>query len=168
MTITPGLLAININTAVLTRSTEMFGKMNPFCQVVIGTQLKRTTTHKKGGKNPNFRGEVLEFDVTNEMELKISIYDEEKIKAHDLVGEAVFNILEVTKGELKQKPIELNFKGKMVGTVYVDFDFKSRMGQLIGKKLLSGLGIGAAAGLAPGLGAAAATTKPEVKAVTKA
>ena len=101
MTVIPGLLAVSINTAILKRSTEMFGKMDPFCQIVIGSQLKRTTTHKKGGKNPNWRGEILEFDITNEQEMKITIYDEEKIKAHDVIGEAVFFLQEVTKGEIK-------------------------------------------------------------------
>ena len=81
--------------------------------------------------------------------MKLSVFDEEKIKKHDTVGEAVFFIHGVTKGEIKQKPIEILYKGKMAGTVYVDFDFKTRMGQNIGNKLLAGLNLG-------GLGAAAA------------
>ena len=144
MTITPGLLAVKINTGILKRNTEFFGKMDPFVQITIGSQTKRTTTHRNGGKNPKWNGEILEFDITNEQEMKLSVLDEETIKAHDLVGEAVYFIQAVTKGEIKQKAIELLFKGKMVGTVYVDFDFKTRMGQNLGSKLLSGLNLAAA------------------------
>ena len=52
---------------------------------------------------------------------------------------------------MKQKPIELTFKGKPAGTIYVDFDFKSRMGQKLGGQLLKGLNLGA-------IGAAAMTS----------
>ena len=101
MTITAGLLGIKINTGLLTRNTEFFGKMDPFVQIEIGSQKKRTTTHKNGGKNPNWRGEVLEFDITNEQEMKLTVFDEESMKSHDLVGTAVFFLLGVTKGEVK-------------------------------------------------------------------
>ena len=90
---------------------------------------------------------MLEFDITNEQEMKLTVFDEESIKKHDTVGEAVFFIQGVTKGQVKQKPIEILYRGKMAGTVYVDFDFKSRMGQNVGNKLLAGLNLG-------GLGAA--------------
>ena len=92
MTITPGKLGIKVNTGVLKRNTEMFGKMDPFVQVTIGSQTKRTSTHKNGGKNPRWNGEVLEFDITNEQEMKLTVFDEESIKKHDTVGEAVFFI----------------------------------------------------------------------------
>ena len=100
-TVLPGSLAIKINTGVLKRNTEMFGKMSPFVQVVIGSQTKRTTAHNKGGKMPNFKGEVLEFEISTEQEMKLTVFDEETIKKHDLVGEAVFFLAQVTRGEIK-------------------------------------------------------------------
>jgi len=54
-----GTLTVRITTAVLKRNTEMFGKMSPFVEITVGTQTKRTGTHSKGGKNPNFNGEIL-------------------------------------------------------------------------------------------------------------
>lgn len=159
MTITPGKLGIKVNTGVLKRDTELFGKMDPFVSITIGTQTKRTSTHKRGGKNPRWNGEVLEFDISSahESEMKLTVYDEESIKKNDTVGHAVFFLHGVTKGDIVQKPIEILYKGKMAGTVYVDFDFKTRMGQNVGAKLLAGLNLG-------GLGAASAGgVKPVVE-----
>ena len=41
----------------------------------------------------------------------------------------------------------------MAGTVYVDFDFKTRMGQNVGSKLLAGLNLGGKLGGAAAGGA---------------
>lgn len=62
----------------------------------------------------------------------MTVYDEESIKKHDKVGEAVFFLQAVTKGEVKQRPIEILFRGKNAGTVYVDFDFKTQMSLNVG------------------------------------
>jgi len=50
----------------------------------------------------------------------------------------------VTKGEIKQAPVEVLFNSKMSGTVYVEFEFKGRMGQNIAKSLMSKINLGAA------------------------
>ena len=101
MSVRPGTLAIKINTGVLKRDTELFGKMNPFVQIVIGSQTKRTTAHKKGGKMPNWNGEILEFEINNEAEMKLTVFDEESIKKHDTVGDAIFYLIQVTKQEIR-------------------------------------------------------------------
>ena len=95
-----GTISVKITSAVLKRNTEMFGKMSPFVEVELGSQKRRTTTQKKAGKNPNFGGEVLEFE-TDAPTLKLTVWDEESIKKNDLVGEATFHYDKVTRGELK-------------------------------------------------------------------
>ena len=150
MTITPGQLAIKVNTGVLKRDTELFGKMDPFVEIKIGNQTKRTTAHTNGGKYPRWNGEVLEFTITNEQEMKLTVFDEETVKKHDRVGEAIFFLHGVTKGEIKQKPIEILYKNKLAGTVYVDFEFRTQMGVNLGNKLLSGLNLGGAMAAVPG------------------
>ena len=66
----------------------MIGKMSPFVQIEIGGQVKRSSTHRRGGKTPSWDGEILRFSITSEPQMKIIVYDEEKMKAkHDLVGD---------------------------------------------------------------------------------
>ena len=104
--------------------------------------MKKTATKKKGGKNPSFDGEILRFKVTNETQMKLLVYDEEKLKAkHDLIGDAIFFLNKVCSGELKKQTIEILYKGKSVGQVNIEFDFMTKLGQQVGSKLLSGLNI---------------------------
>ena len=50
--------------------------------------MKRSSTHSRGGKTPSWGGEILRFTITSEPQMKIIVYDEEKMKAkHDLVGD---------------------------------------------------------------------------------
>ena len=143
MTVVPGKLAIKVNTGILKRDTELFGKMSPFVHITIGSQAKRTGAHRKGGKNPNWNGEILEFDIKNEEEMQLIVYDEEHVKKHDLVGQATYFLRRITLGEEKQKPIEILHKSKMVGTVYLDFDFKkATLSQKVGQNLIKGLNLG--------------------------
>jgi len=51
----------------------------------------------------------------------------------------------ITRNEVKQQAIELFFKSKLAGTLYVEYDFVGKMGQEVGKKLLKGLNLGGAA-----------------------
>ncbi len=88
--VVPGSLSIKVNTGVLKRDTEMFGKMSPFVEVTIGTLSKKTGPHQKGGKNPNWNGEILEFEIERQDEhMTVKCWDQESIKKNDLIGEAV-------------------------------------------------------------------------------
>ena len=98
MTVIPGTLTIKTNTGVLKRDTELFGKMSPFVQYELGAQKKRVGKHSKGGKNPNWKGEVLKLEVTNSHEdtMKVTVWDEETVKANDLIGQAIVYISDIT------------------------------------------------------------------------
>ena len=65
----------------------MFGKMSPFLEFTIGSQVKSTGPHTKGGKNPSWAGEVIEMDIIpGSVELVVKVWDYETIKNHDLIG----------------------------------------------------------------------------------
>lgn len=75
--------------------------MDPFCQFQIGNQLKRTQTHKKGGKTPFWQGQNQEFEISQAMNIgdshmKVSVIDEKEPNRPDklkVVGEASTPIL---------------------------------------------------------------------------
>ena len=75
--------------------------------------------------------------------MKVTVWDEEKVKSNDLIGETVVYLAGITKGEIKQQPIEIIYKNKMVGTIYVEYEFQTRMSQQVGSSLMKGLGLGA-------------------------
>ena len=45
-------LSIKIISALLTRDTEMFSNMDPYCIIEVGSHRHQTKTCKEGGKKP--------------------------------------------------------------------------------------------------------------------
>ena len=105
MTITPGRLKIKCNSAILTRDCELFGKMSPFIEFKLGTQVKSTDPHKKGGKTPNWQGECIELEIYNEPDMQIAIYDYEPSGKHDLVGNEIYFLDNIIKYATKEEQI---------------------------------------------------------------
>ena len=71
-----GKLFISPKSAALSRSTDWFKKMDPYVVVRIGKQVKKSRTHKNGGKEPSWT-DTLEFDLMGEQAADIYIYDED-------------------------------------------------------------------------------------------
>jgi Ca2+-dependent lipid-binding protein len=66
----------------------------------------------------------LKFDVTNDPEMKLTVWDEEKHKKHDLVGDTVYFLNRITNDGIKEEEIEITFKGKSAGKVKLEFEWK--------------------------------------------
>jgi len=57
----------------------------------------------------------------------ISVFDEEKIKKHDLVGDMTMFLDKICKGEMTKEWIEITYKGKLAGTILLEFAFKNSL-----------------------------------------
>ena len=44
------------------KDKDLIGKMDPFCEILIGEKMERTKTHDGGGKTPNWN-DKLEFEL---------------------------------------------------------------------------------------------------------
>ena len=51
---TSGDLKLNVHEARLTRSTDTFSTMDPYCKITARMQEFKTKTITDGGKNPSF------------------------------------------------------------------------------------------------------------------
>lgn len=60
------VLDVRIDKAILLRDTEMIGKMDPFVEIVLGTNKKRTTVKDEAGKTPVWI-ELYTLPITNEL-----------------------------------------------------------------------------------------------------
>lgn len=76
--------------ANLTRDTELFGTMDPYCVVTCGGQRQITEVCQDGGKHPAW-GTALNFQPQTPV-LNVEIWDKESITADDLVGQGTVNI----------------------------------------------------------------------------
>ena len=90
--------------------------MDPYCKVMVGGQIQQTKTHTNGGKNPRWE-ETLKFKLSSQKdeEIKIYVYDQENIKADDLIGETSYFLDDVKKRGKFTEQSKLAFNGKEAG-----------------------------------------------------
>ncbi len=119
----PGRLNIKCINADLKRDTELFGKMDPYVKITIGSQTKKTRTHNSGGKHPRWE-ETLNFYLNKEEEMRIAVYDKDMTK-DDLVGETIYFLDDVRAKRKYKEALKLAYKGKDAGTLSLEFDFQS-------------------------------------------
>jgi Ca2+-dependent lipid-binding protein len=105
----------------MTRSTDFFTKMDPYVVVKIGGHTKKTRTHKNGGKNPEW-SDILEFDVKGDICAELTVMDEDLGK-DDHVGSGTYNLEKVFQKGTHKEHIEMRHKGKVVGKVWIEFNF---------------------------------------------
>jgi Ca2+-dependent lipid-binding protein len=114
-----GTLKIHVMEARLTRDTETFGKMDPYCLLIMREQKHRTKTCNGAGKTPNWGGEVAAFDVKYVGDdLKLSVFDEDPGQ-DDLVGTADIKVSSMCIGAGIDEWYKIFYKGKEAGAVHL-------------------------------------------------
>jgi Ca2+-dependent lipid-binding protein len=90
-----GPLNIKIIEAILTRDTEMVGKMDPYVELTIGGVLvHKTATLDGAGKTPKWNEEC-DFEVTDmSAEVHFKILDED-VGSDDIVGEGTCTLADL-------------------------------------------------------------------------
>lgn len=102
----------------------MFGKADPYCKLRIGTQEFATKHNAGGGKNPIWNEEG-GFDISNEKEMDIEVYDKETVGNDKFMGRAKVSILEWIAGGRFDGDIDLTDKAnKPVGRVTLAVKFE--------------------------------------------
>ena len=122
-----GLLKIKIQSANLTRDTELFGKMDPYVILTIdGEKIIQTATKDGAGKKPVWNEEVDYVVKNRNAEVLYQVFDDDFGK-DDKVGEATVSVAEFCVGNGVNKDFTILHKNKSSGTVrfeteWVDFD----------------------------------------------
>ena len=105
--------------AKLKKDQDFFGKMDPYCQVHIGSQAKKTKVAKDGGKTPVWNDELF-FDLNgSETVVNFHIFDRDLMSKNDHLCEGTFPIANIMNGG--QNNLQLFRKGKVWGTLTVNF-----------------------------------------------
>jgi hypothetical protein len=118
-----GNLVIKPLTAKLTHSTETFGKMDPYCKVIVGSDYAQTNVHKDGGKTPGWNM-TLTLRGKDEDLISFEVWDKDDHSKNDLIGSGTLAVNSVVKSKNKYSDwITLSYKGKSAGTLLVDVEF---------------------------------------------
>ncbi|CAM9611130.1 unnamed protein product [Discosporangium mesarthrocarpum] len=122
----------------LKAGSGLFGKADPYCKVVVGTQEFSTRPHKTGGKNPVWNEEHA-FEISSEKEATIEILDKENVGQDKFMGQAqVVDIMDwIAKGTFKGDIEVLDKSGTGVGKITLAVKFE-RPGSAGGPGLSAG------------------------------
>lgn len=121
-------LLINLVSANLTRDTELFGNMDPYCKVYLGPQVKISKVLNSAGKLPIWN-QVLAFSRTLEDSIRIEVWDKDLLKSDDLIGTAVCSLEVVGLGQKMTQELPLLYQNNPAGTIRVEITIGS-MGQM--------------------------------------
>ena len=111
---TSGRLRLEVIEAKLTRDTEMFSKMDPYCIIEVREQKFRTRTIDGAGKTPKWN-QAFEIDVRyigDDMTIKVM---DEDVTSSDTVGTATIKCSALCSGSGIDEWFQINFKGKSAG-----------------------------------------------------
>lgn len=90
-----GTLVITCKEGINLRNMDSFGQQDPYVQVTLGRQRKRTRTIQKGGINPFFNDEEIELFVDGQNwaePLDFELFDED-VGRDDFIGGARVSVL---------------------------------------------------------------------------
>jgi hypothetical protein len=120
---TTGRLRLTIIEAKLTRDTEMFSKMDPYCKVRTRDQNFKTKVLQGAGKLPKWN-ETIDIDVKYiGDDINIEVMDED-VTTSDLIGSVVMKISGLTMNGGMDEWFDLQYKGKKCGAIHLKGDWK--------------------------------------------
>jgi len=129
-----GTIVVRPLVASLQHDVDIFGKMDPYCLVTLGTQQWKSLICKSGGKTPTWNDEVT-FMVQPGIDImRIALYDDKLIGSDKLIGEGVIPVDKLFNfsGPFEEK-IPLTFKAKPCGFIQLRF-LVNKGDQLLGEQ----------------------------------
>ena len=94
-----GKLEIICEKGVSIKAPSGLSKANPYCKLTVGSQSFSTKVHNKGGKDPTW-GDQFSFQVSNEKELIVEVFDKDNMGKDKSMGENKVSIMDwIAKGQ---------------------------------------------------------------------
>ena len=114
---------VRIHSGRLTRNTEWFGKMDPYCLVKVGQRTERTSVCAKGGKTPTWQC-MYKFAITNEAEILVECWDADTFKKDDLIGTCSIQISQVLSTHHLRENVPIYYKNKKAGELNIELEYQ--------------------------------------------
>ena len=115
---TAGALALTVIEARLTRDTETFGKMDPYCKISTRQQNFKTAVKNGAGKTPVWN-QTFNIDVKYiGDDMTIQCFDEDP-GSDDKIGEATVKLSAFCVGNGIDDWFAIQHKGKSAGQVHL-------------------------------------------------
>jgi hypothetical protein len=132
-----GTITVRPLAASLQHDVDLFGKMDPYCLITLGTQQWKSQICKNGGKTPTWNDEV-SFMVQPGVDImRVALYDDKLIGSDKLIAEGVIPVDKLFSFSSPfEEKIPLTFKTKPCGFIQLRFfanvgqqNFQQNLGQ---------------------------------------
>ena len=120
----PGRLVVTPTNALLTHERNYIERMDPYVTVRVGGAVQKTTPHTDGDKNPYWQNQELEFNLTNEHEINLQVWDHNVVSQDGLIGEGTLSVQQVIYQQMGNHTVNLTYKGREAGSLNVQTYFE--------------------------------------------
>lgn len=119
----PGTLTIRPLTANLTRDTEIFGTMDPYCKIILGNQKISGEVCRNGGKHPSWE-DTLVLRRISEPSCVIEVKEKDWLLPDGTIGICDVNLLEVEAQKRVLKWYPVLYENKPVGKLLLEISYE--------------------------------------------
>jgi len=119
----PGTLIVRPLSAKLTRDTELFGKMDPYCKIILGNQKVQGQVCKNGGKHPHW-DDTLVLRRSHESTCHIELKEKDWLLPDGTIGVCDINLDEVEANKRVLKWYNVSYETHPVGQVLIEVTFE--------------------------------------------
>ena len=124
-TSTQPLVTVNCVNAVSLRSTQTFGKQDPYVKVIYGRSTRKTRVHDDGSRNPTWNQKIVMGTIPLNGLLKLEVWNENNM-SDCVIGVASMKI--ATNSYQGAVSIPLTHKNKSAGTLNIELTITSENG----------------------------------------
>src|SRR4051812_18659137 len=104
-----GTLVIKPLEAKLTHDTDFFSKMDPYCQILIGTSKVQGKVCKSGGKHPHW-DDTITVHRNGEPSMFVELKDKDTFTSDDIIGVTQVDLTTIHGVSAKWYPLYFNRK----------------------------------------------------------
>ncbi|KAF4135347.1 EF-hand domain pair [Phytophthora infestans] len=111
-----GILTVTCHAARQLRSVDAIGRQDPYVKLTLdgraAQMVRKTKTDTDGGSEPEWEGEISCFDVVDQYNLQVEVWDEDSVGDDDLIGAASLSLLPIFRYGYADDWLKLWVKGR--------------------------------------------------------
>lgn len=132
-----GTLTIRCLAAKQLRSVDAIGRQDPYVKFTLEGRatkmIMKTKTDTDGGREPEWENEVFQFQVVDQYNILVEVWDEDSVGNDDLIGAATVSLLPTYRYGYVDSWLNLWVKGKFgnkdpAGQLHLEVSFEAPAG----------------------------------------
>ncbi|KAG7395778.1 hypothetical protein PHYBOEH_003176 [Phytophthora boehmeriae] len=132
-----GVLTVTCHAAKQLRSVDTIGRQDPYVKLTLDGRatkaVRKTKTDTDGGSEPEWGGETFKFDVVDQFNLQVEVWDEDSVGNDDLIGAASLSLLPIFRYGYAVDWLKLWMKGRFgnkdpAGMLHLEMNFEGPPG----------------------------------------